>query len=199
MTSDDLVLDPGVYSLDADNGPEAGLVITGGNFDASSGVMLHIVGDGVVKLTGAGLIQITAITEPGHLYEGVSIFQSRTNFADATIHGTTSMYLTGGAYYFPENHLDLGGTGIAVGNQLITHNLYIHGNGAFTINYDGSTPPRLRGLPRRVTKLGTVVGHRARIGSLLLFDQGLRTRESGQLAERCWLKASSSQQSRVLR
>jgi len=142
MTSDDLnlVLDTGVYSLDADNGPEAGLVITGGNFDASSGVMLHIVGDGVVKLTGAGLIQITAITEPGHLYEGVSIFQSRTNFADATIHGTTSMYLTGGTYYFPENHLDLGGTGIAVGNQLIAHTLYIHGNGAFTINYDGSNP-----------------------------------------------------------
>ncbi len=143
MTSSNLnlVLDSGVYSLDnADRGPPAGLVITGGSFDATDGVMLHIVGDGVVKLTGSGLIQIAPITEEGHLYEDVSIFQSRNNFADATIHGTTSMYLAG-TYYFPENHLDLGGTGYVAGNQLITRTLYIHGNGAFTIDYDGRNPP----------------------------------------------------------
>lgn len=142
MTSGDLklVLDSGVYSLDNDGGPAAGLVINGGSLDASSGVMLHIVGEGVVNLAGNGLIEIAAITDERHPYEGVSLFQSRTNFADATIHGTDNIFLDG-TYYFPENHLDLGGTGIAMGNQLITHTLYIHGNGVFTINYDGRNPP----------------------------------------------------------
>ncbi len=141
MTSGNLrlVLDSGVYSLDNDGGPEAGLVINGGNLDATSGVMLHIVGDGVVELAGSGLIEIEAITEEGHLYEGVSLFQSRTNFADASIHGSNNMFL-GDTYYFPENHVDLGGAGIAVGNQLIAHTLYMHGEGAFTINYDGRNP-----------------------------------------------------------
>ena len=100
--------------------------------------MLHIVGDG--DLAGNGLIEIAAITEEGHLYEGVSLARSRTNFADATSYGTNRIFLDG-THYFPENHLDLGGTGIVVGNQLIAHTLYIHGTGTFTIDYDGRNPP----------------------------------------------------------
>ena len=100
------------------------------------GAMLHIVGDGVGDLADNGLIEIGAIRAEGHLYEGVSLSRSRTNFADATSYGTNRIFLDG-THYFPENHLDLGGTGIAVGNQLIAHTLYIHGTGTFTIDYDG--------------------------------------------------------------
>ncbi len=135
-----LILDSGVYSLDnADGGPEAGLVINGGSFDATAGVMLHIVGDGVVHLAGSGDIWVSPITDETSLYWGVSIFQSRTNYNEAVIIGSTTMILEG-TYYFPNNPVEIGGTGIAVGNQLIAHTLYLHGTGSYTINYDGRNP-----------------------------------------------------------
>lgn len=135
-----LVLDSGVYSLDnADGGPQAGMVINGGNFDASSGVMLHIVNDGEFDLSGNGDVVINPISDEGHLYWGVSVFQSRTNYQQAQIIGTDTLILEG-TYYFPNNHLDVGGVGLAVGNQLITYTLNLHGTGTYTINYDGRNP-----------------------------------------------------------
>ena len=136
-----LILDSGVYSLDNLNGlgPDAGLVISGGHFDARSGVMLHIIRDGIVHLGGTGDIEISPIITPGDIYEGVSIFQSRTNFNEAVIIGTTNMILLG-TYYFPNNPVDIGGEGIAVGNELIAWTLYLHGNGEYTIAYDGRNP-----------------------------------------------------------
>ena len=135
-----LILDSGVYSLDnVDEGPEAGLVINGGNFDASAGVMLHVVGDGIVDLGGNGTIIINPIEDEADIYWGVSIFQSRTNYNEAQIIGTNDMFLNG-TYYFPNNPVDIGGDGIAVGNQLIAWTLSLHGTGTYTINYDGRNP-----------------------------------------------------------
>ncbi len=135
-----LILDGGVYSLDnVDGGPRAGLVVNGGDFDASAGVMLHIVGDGVVDLAGNGTMIINPIDDETNIYWGVSIFQSRTNYNEARIIGGNTMILNG-TYYFPHNAVEIGGEGIAVGNQLIAWTLYLHGNGTYTINYDGRNP-----------------------------------------------------------
>ncbi len=134
-----LILESGVYSLDHDTGSDSGLFINGGHFDATAGVLLHIVNDGVVKLAGNGNIWISPIDSPGDLYEGVSIFQSRTNYNEAVIIGTTNMILVG-TYYFPSNPVKISGTGISVGNQLIAWTLYLSGTGTYTIAYDGRNP-----------------------------------------------------------
>ncbi|MCH8164258.1 MAG: hypothetical protein IH889_01480 [Planctomycetes bacterium] len=38
----------------------------------------------------------------------------------------------------PVAPLELGGTGMSFGNQLIAWTYWVHGTGVFTINYDGS-------------------------------------------------------------
>jgi hypothetical protein len=135
-----VILESGVYSLDnTDGGPDAGLFINGGHFDARAGVMLHIVNDGVVNLAGNGNIWISPITDETNIYNGVSIFQSRTNYNEAVIIGRTTMNLLG-TYYFPNNPVTISGDGIAVGNQLIAYTLYLSGTGVYTIQYDGRNP-----------------------------------------------------------
>lgn len=42
-----------------------------------------------------------------------------------------------GALYFPENFLELGGTGDGYGNQIIAGSFWIHGNGTIGVAYDG--------------------------------------------------------------
>jgi len=134
-----LILESGIYSLDHDTGSDSGLFINGGHFDATAGVLLHIVNDGVVNLAGNGNIWISPITDETNIYNGVSIFQSRTNYNEAVIIGRTTMVLLG-TYYFPNNPVKISGDGIAVGNQLIAYTLYLSGTGVYTINYDGRNP-----------------------------------------------------------
>jgi len=138
FTGGDITLNPGIYILDGSStGQQAGLYINGGNFNAQE-CMFYITGDGVVYLGGNGSIVITELypIDSGEYYEGMSIFQDRNNHNDATIIGTNMMDLTG-TIYFPENHVELGGTGIGLGNQFIADTMWIHGTGTFTINYDG--------------------------------------------------------------
>lgn len=139
-----VVLLPGIYVLDG-----AGLDITGGTLIAE-GVMIYVVDttpsetpDSHVYLGGNASVTITPIDFDRFsylpelaVYEGVAIFQARDNTNEATIIGTNDTYLEG-AYYFPENHLNIGGTSDALGNQLIADTMYIHGTGDMTINYTG--------------------------------------------------------------
>jgi len=69
-------------------------------------------------------------------YEGMVIYQARDNHTDAKLAGTSNFVLEG-TIYFPENHLDLGGTNFTAGTQLIASTMRIHGNGTITVNYDG--------------------------------------------------------------
>ena len=54
----------------------------------------------------------------------------------AKIEGDSGLDIEG-TLYFPNNLVDLGGGGYAVGNQLIAASLNIHTSGALIINYDG--------------------------------------------------------------
>lgn len=128
-----LTLLPGVYMLDGE-----GFYVNGGDVLAE-GVMLYIMGSGSLYLGGNGNITITPSEDEADPYWGISIFQARDNTNPATIIGTTTMDLQG-TYYFPVAELELGGTGIAIGNQLIAWEVWIHGTGEFTINYDGRYP-----------------------------------------------------------
>jgi hypothetical protein len=69
----------------------------------------------------------------------VRIFQARDNSNESTIIGTSDMNLER-TYYFPAGPLEIGGEGIAMGNQMISWDLWIHGTGEFTIQYDGRFP-----------------------------------------------------------
>lgn len=139
MSSGNLTLEPGIYNLGGE-----GLNVTGGNLYAD-GVMFHVVDDGSVNLRGNGELVIRPPDPDTHAfpeaatYEGISIFQSRTNHNEATIVGTNNMDLEG-TLYFPENHLKAGGTSESLGNQLIADTIELHGTGDLTIKYDGRFP-----------------------------------------------------------
>jgi hypothetical protein len=94
------------------------------------------MGTGVVYLGGNGNINISPSEIEGDTYWGISIFQARDNTNDATIIGSSDMNLEG-TYYFPRALLELGGTGIALGNQVIAWQARVHGTGTFTVKYDG--------------------------------------------------------------
>ncbi len=125
------VLEPGIYVLDGE-----GLYVDGGNMTAL-GVHFYVMGTGRVYLGGNGVNTITPIDDVTSPWDGISIFQARDNSNDSTIIGSSNMVLDG-TYYFPVAPLELGGTGMSFGNQLIALTYWVHGTGMFTINYDDS-------------------------------------------------------------
>ncbi len=130
LTSGDLELASGIYVLGGD-----GLNITGGNLSAE-GIMFYIVDTGGVKLTGNGIISITAYeSEP---YQGMAIWQQAGNTTEAQIVGTEQFTGIDGTLYLPDALVDIGGTSdnFAI-RQMIVDSVKIHGSGTMTINYDG--------------------------------------------------------------
>ncbi len=133
-----VVLEPGIYYVDGIGSSDRGLYVNGGNLTALE-VMFYVVGDGVIYLGGNGNITITGSDDEANPYWHISIFQARDNTNDATIIGTSGIDLQG-TIYIPSALLEVGGTGTALGNQLIVNDLWIHGTGIFTIAYDGAFP-----------------------------------------------------------
>ena len=152
ITGGDVTLKPGVYILDgSSHGQSSGLVIGGNANFCAMGVMLYIVGDGVIDIAGTSSIRATPIRYDNtdfcdasyeypagidYMYEDMTIFQSRSNLNDAQIVGTGLLDLDG-TLYFPNNHVDLSGTGEGFGDQLIADTIEISGTGDMVIRYDG--------------------------------------------------------------
>ncbi len=135
-TNTAVTCNPGVYVVDnVDAGPPSGLFVNGGDLTAHE-VMFFVKGQGVVKLAGNGAVEITPSSDLNDPYWGISIFQARDNFSDAIIIGTSDMNLQG-TYYFPVALLQVGGTSVALGNQVIAWNVLMHGNATYRIDYDG--------------------------------------------------------------
>lgn len=137
-----VLLGPGVYIVEGtSNGSRGGFQTTGGAGVTANNVMIYLK-SGKLDLGGGGATTITPMTEEINTdadYIGVAIFQARDNLTEARVIGTSDMNLQG-TYYFPRNRLEVGGDGMALGNQLIAWQLYLHGNGLFNIQYDGSFP-----------------------------------------------------------
>ncbi|MFP4172501.1 MAG: pilus assembly protein TadG-related protein [Candidatus Hydrogenedentota bacterium] len=127
------VFQPGIYALDGD-----GLNVTGGEMIAE-GVMFYIMGTGSVFLRGNADVTLTPLDDEGNIYHGISIFQAYDNTNDVTLRGTADTILEG-AFYFPDARVDASGDSLTLGNQLITNNLLITGNGSIIINYTGKEP-----------------------------------------------------------
>ena len=135
-----MTLEPGIYIVDG-----VGLEVTGSADFFAEGVMIFITGTGHLDLSGGGVVTMTPpdpelYSYPGvDTYEGVTIFQARDNTNPSQIIGTSLMELEG-TYYFPSNHLAIGGNATKFGNQLIAYTMDVFGNGQLIINYDGRFP-----------------------------------------------------------
>jgi hypothetical protein len=133
---------PGIYVMEGTaNGSKGGFQTSGGASVIATNVMIYMK-SGKLDLAGTGVTTITQMTDEVNSnpdYIGVSIFQARDNPTEARIIGNADMNLDG-TLYFPNNRLEVGGTGIALGNQLIAWQLYLHGEGTFEIQYDGRFP-----------------------------------------------------------
>lgn len=132
-------LAPGIYVLDG-----AGVYIRGGATIRGEGVMLYIKG-GAMDLAGNGAVYLTPPDRALHsypnvgLYEGITIFQSRTNTATSRIIGTSQLDING-TVYIPKAELDIGGTGGSLANCLIANTLDVSGTARYTIDYDPNFP-----------------------------------------------------------
>jgi len=97
-----------------------------------------------VNINGSGVVQISPPDPnlddfPGvDVYDGISIFQSRTNNNEAKIIGTSAMNLDG-TFYFSAAHVDMGGTSADMGSQVIAYTLHVFGTG-FSLSWDGNFP-----------------------------------------------------------
>jgi len=135
-----VTLDPGIYVLDG-----AGLDITGNCNFYADGVMFFITGTGIVNLHGTGDVVVSSPDPDVHsfvgadTYEGIGVFQDRTNANSSTVIGTSLLDLEG-TYYFPSGHLEVGGTSDSFGNQLIADTIDVFGTGSMVINYDDRNP-----------------------------------------------------------
>jgi hypothetical protein len=140
INNGNMTLEPGIYIVDG-----VGLEVTGSANFLSEGVMIFITGTGHLDLSGGGMLRMTPPDPELYsypdvdTYEGVTIFQARDNTNPARIIGTSFMDLEG-TYYFPSNHVELGGNATKFGNQLIAYTMDIFGNGHLTVNYEGSFP-----------------------------------------------------------
>ncbi len=150
MTSGNIHLEPGIYAVGGGTrlNPERGLILSGGTIEGN-GIMFYITKslsplliDGRVNIGGNALVRLTAPTEG--IYEGMSFFQDRANTRDALVIGTADSFQVDGVLYFPKcgdsprgEGLEIGGTGLDLGVQLITWKLYVRGNSDVTINYNG--------------------------------------------------------------
>ena len=150
-----LVLQPGIYALggtrkelDPNTGElvtkqkETGLCISGGAFVAE-GVMFYITDSldgryGVVSIQGGThvSVRITEYDNDDSIYDGMAIFQDRSNTEEAYITGSTEVDL-GGTLYFKNANFHVGGDGIQAGTQLIAGTVEVDGGSYVIINYDG--------------------------------------------------------------
>ena len=137
-----VTLSPGIYAIG--NG---GLSIGKNSSLTADGVMFYIVGTGSVSLGGGGNLTLTPLdtTDPNFAadsqYQGISIFQSRTDSQAASFGGNSGTTNITGTLYFPDNEVDLGGnSNLTAGNQLIANTVSLSGNSTITINYQGSNP-----------------------------------------------------------
>jgi hypothetical protein len=145
-----LSLQPGVY--------QGGINVTGGNLTLASGIY-YMEGGGfsfsgtgsltangvmivnapqsnsdVIGITGTGAINLTPMTTG--IYQGISLWQTRTSTNTLTVSGGGSGSVTG-TFYAQHGTLKVSGSaGSSVGSQYISWDVVLTGNGGFGITWN---------------------------------------------------------------
>lgn len=141
-----------LYALGGGTSGTSGLVIKGNASLFGEYVTIYVTGAhngvdveyGVLDIGGNGYIEVDP---PGDFFlvggepqingqPGISMWQDINNTNAARIIGTGDFNLSG-TLYFPNNHIEVGGTSFQAGNQLIAGSIDLHGTGTIGIAYDG--------------------------------------------------------------
>jgi carbon monoxide dehydrogenase subunit G len=134
VTGGDLTLAPGIYYMDG-----GGFSFSGTGSLMAEGVMIVNApqsNSDVVNITGTGTINLSPMTSG--LYQGISVWQTRTSTNTLTISGGGAGSVTG-TFYAQHGTLKVsGGGGGSVGSQYISWDVVLTGNGAFGISW---SPP----------------------------------------------------------
>jgi hypothetical protein len=127
------VFQPGIYYMN-------GAFKVNGNGSSSvtgNGVMFFIGANGSLDLGGNGAVTLSPPTSG--VYQGLLIFQSRSNSTVAKVAGNGSI-LTNvlGTIYTPDATLNIQGGGGSIGSQIVANQVAAGGNGTITVNYSVS-------------------------------------------------------------
>jgi hypothetical protein len=80
---------------------------------------------------------LTGLNNSSSAFDGMLIYQDRSNSQDVKMTGNTGSSSLKGTVYAPDANIDLAGNG-NWGAQFITSTVSISGNGTLTLNYAGS-------------------------------------------------------------
>jgi hypothetical protein len=120
--------------------------VKGSGSVTGSGVMFFIDPNGSFSLTGSGAISLSPLTSG--IYQGMTLFQSRSNTSTVSITGNGSFNLAG-TFYAPKALVQVSGNGDVLGSQFIADQLQNKGagnSGGFSVNYNGTNAARTRVL-----------------------------------------------------
>jgi hypothetical protein len=136
------VFQPGTYYMD-------GTFKVNGNSSSSltgSGVMIFVGPSGSLDLGGNGSVTLSPPTSG--TYQGIGIFQSRSNSTDFKVAGNGNFSMTG-TFYAPDATMQITGNGDVEGSQLIGYQLANKGgggSGAVSVVYNSNNVARTRVL-----------------------------------------------------
>jgi hypothetical protein len=138
QSNDHITMNPGNYIFKS-TGSSCGFSASGNADVTATGVMMYFADDCSVSITGNGAINMSAPTSG--MYQGVLMFQSRTNSTPSALTGGSGQILNG-ILYFPDALLHYAGGSAsninAAASTIIAWNLQL--NGSSYIYNSGSSP-----------------------------------------------------------
>jgi hypothetical protein len=123
-----------------------GISLSGQDTLTGTNVMLFLSGaNAAINLTGQGNVTLTPMTTGP--YEGITIFQDRSNSNDGDMHGNGNLKISG-TIYAPAANITATGNGAtdAFASQIIANSMTMKGNGTVNVAFDASAPatPNIR-------------------------------------------------------
>jgi hypothetical protein len=144
VTGGNLTLAPGIYYMDG-----GGFSFSGTGSLTAPGVMIVNApqsNSDTIGITGSGTINLSPPTTG--LYQGISLWQTRTSTNTLTVSGGGSGSVTGTFYAQHGTLKTSGGGGSSVGSQYISWDVVLSGNGNFSILW---SPPAV--APEKLLQL----------------------------------------------
>jgi hypothetical protein len=131
VTGGNLTLSPGIYYMDG-----GGFGFSGTGSLTANGVMIinnPYSNSDTISITGQGAINLSPMTTG--IYQGISLWQTRSSTNTLTVAGGGSGAISG-TFYAQHGLLKVSGTGgQSVGSQYISWDVALSGNGNFTIDW----------------------------------------------------------------
>jgi hypothetical protein len=139
----------GLYYLQAGMSQPSGTNLIMAKYDpanlngdnSENGGMMFYIAAGSFSLSGNTGTTLNLDGMTSGTYQGMLIFQSRTDSQKMSITGNGTVFTLNGEIYAPDAEIDLAGNGAAstIGTGVIADTLVISGNGTINVNYSGST------------------------------------------------------------